>query len=60
MDKLDAFAQTLADISDKYIKTGTNSYIYGEAATNESLGDIKSTGLFSGSGVKTLKFIKQL
>ncbi|MDD2291397.1 MAG: flagellar basal body rod C-terminal domain-containing protein [Aliarcobacter sp.] len=58
LDKLDAFAQTLADISDKYIKTGTNSYIYGEAATNESLGNINSTGLFSGSGVKTLKFDK--
>lgn len=60
LDKLDAFAQTLADISDKYIQTGTNKYIYGEAATNESLGVINSTGLFSGSNIKTLKFNKDL
>lgn len=60
LDKLNAFAQTLADISDKYIKTGTNEYIYGESATNESLGDINSTGLFSGSNIKTLKFNEAL
>jgi flagellar hook-associated protein 1 FlgK len=60
LDKLDAFAQTLADISDKYIQTGTNEYIYGEQATNESLGVISSTGLFSGSNIKTLKFNKDL
>lgn len=56
LDKLDAFAQTLADISDKYIKTGTDNYIYGEAASDESLGEITSIGLFSGSSIKTLKF----
>ncbi len=56
LDRLDAFAQTLGDISDKYIKTGTDKYIYGEAASDESLGVINSLGLFSGSGVKTLKF----
>ena len=56
LDKLDAFAQTLADISDKYIKTETDSYIYGEAASDESLGTITSIGLFSGSSIKTLKF----
>lgn len=55
-DKLDAFAQTLGDITDKYIKTGTDSYIYGEAASDESLGVINSIGLFSGSSIKTLKF----
>ncbi len=60
LDKLDSFAQTLADISDKYIQTGTNEYIYGEAAANESLGVINSTGLFSGSNIKTLKFNKDL
>ena len=37
-DKLDAFAQTLADITDKYIKTGTDSYIYGEAASDDDSG----------------------
>ena len=55
-DKLDAFAQTLGDITDKYIKTGTDAYIYGEAASDESLGVINSVGLFSGSSIKTLKF----
>ena len=60
LDKLNAFAQTFADISDKYIQTGTNEYIYGEQATNESLGVINSTGLFSGSNIKTLKFNKDL
>lgn len=60
LDKLDAFAQTLADISDKYIQTGTNQYIYGESAADESLGTINSTGLFSGSSIKTLKFNKDL
>jgi flagellar hook-associated protein 1 FlgK len=57
-DRLDAFAQTLADITDKYIKTGTDTYVYGEAATDESLGVINSLGLFSGSSVMTLKFNK--
>lgn len=61
LDKLDTFAQTLADISDKYIQTGTNQYIYGEqAATSELLGVVNSTGLFSGSNIKTLKFNKDL
>ena len=55
-DKLDAFAQTLGDITDKYIKTGTDTYVYGEAASDESLGVINSVGLFSGSSIKTLKF----
>jgi len=58
-DKLDAFAQTLADITDKYIKTVTDSYIYGEAASDdEDSGVINSLGLFSGSSVMTLKFNK--
>ncbi|QKF76419.1 flagellar hook-associated protein FlgK [Arcobacter defluvii] len=58
LDKLDEFAQTLADITDKYIKSGPNDYIYGEAASDESLGIINSLGLFSGASVKTLKFSK--
>ena len=57
LDKLDAFAQTLADITDKYIQTGTNKYVYGEAATDETpTGTVNSIGLFSGSSIKTLKF----
>lgn len=60
LDKLDAFAQTLADISEKYIKTSSGEYIYGEAASDESKGVINSTGLFSGSSIKTLKFNENL
>ena len=60
LDKLDAFAQTLADISEKYIKTSSGEYIYGEAASDESKGVISSTGLFSGSSIKTLKFNENL
>jgi flagellar hook-associated protein 1 len=56
LNKLDTFAQTLSDISDKFIKTSSGDYIYGEAATDESLGTINSMKLFSGSSVKTLKF----
>lgn len=58
LDKLDALAQTLGDIADKYIKTGSNSYIYGEDASDSSMGNITSIGLFSGASVKTLKFDK--
>ncbi len=60
LDKLDAFAQTLADITDKYIQTATNTYTYGEAATEQVLGTITSIGLFSGSNIKTLKFNENL
>lgn len=60
LDKLDAFVQTLSDISDKYIKKSSGEYVYGEAASDESLGSINSIGLFSGSNVKTLKFNKNL
>ena len=47
---------TLSDVSDKYIKVGQGEYIYGEAASDENLGLIKSIGLFSGSNVKSLIF----
>ena len=56
LDKLDAFAMTLSDVSDKYIKVGQGEYIYGEATSDENLGLIKSIGLFSGSNVKSLIF----
>ena len=56
LDKLDSFAATLSDVTDKYIKTGTNEYIYGEAGVDEKIGTINSIGLFSGSSVKTLNF----
>jgi flagellar hook-associated protein 1 len=56
LDKLDSFVQTLSDISDKYIKTSSTEYIYGEAAGDESAGTVNTIGLFSGSSVKTLTF----
>lgn len=57
LDKLDAFAQTLSDITDKYMKTNNGEYIYGEAASDEEdTGNINFLGLFSGASVKTLTF----
>ena len=59
LDKLDSFAKTLSDVSDKYVKTGTFEYIYGDIATDDvdTLdGVVKNIGLFSGLTVKDLKF----
>lgn len=59
LNKLDALAKTLSDITDKYIQTDQNKYIYGEAASDESSNTIiKNIGLFSGASVKTLEFNK--
>jgi flagellar hook-associated protein 1 len=55
-DKLDSFVRTLSDISDKYIQTGTDEYVFGEAATDETSGTVISLGLFSGSSVKNFTF----
>lgn len=61
LDKLDSFAQTLADVTDKYIQTDDNTYLYGEAVTDQTDDKtIKSIGLFSGSSVKTLTFNKNV
>lgn len=57
-DKLDAFAQTLGDLTDSYIKTGIDEYVYGESSSDESLGEIQKLELFTGASVKTLKFNK--
>lgn len=56
LDKLDAFAKTLSDITDKYSVDSNGKYIYGEMASDAQNGTINSIGLFSGSSVKTLKF----
>ena len=56
LDKLDAFAKTLSDITDKYSVDSSGKYIYGEMASDAQNGTINSLGLFSGSSVKTLKF----
>jgi len=55
-DKLDAFAQTLGDLTSKYIEPSADTYIYGEMSSDSSLGTIKDLNLFSGSSVKTLSF----
>ncbi len=55
-DKLDNLAKTLSDLTDSYIKTGTDSYIYGDEATDKSLGTESILNLFSGNSVETLTF----
>jgi flagellar hook-associated protein 1 len=58
LDKLNSFAKTLADISDKFVKTGTNTYIYGDAASDASAtgATVTNIGLFNGLNIKDLKF----
>ncbi|RXJ87785.1 flagellar hook-associated protein FlgK [Arcobacter sp. CECT 8985] len=61
-NKLDAFAQTLSDITSSYVKTGTDSYVSGQISTDNYTGnqnDIQSINLFSGGDVKTLNFDDQ-
>ncbi len=57
-EKLDNFARAMSDMFDKYVKTGTDEYLYGHVATDEYNGtaNIKNLNLFSGSSVKTLTF----
>lgn len=55
-DKLDAFARTFADVTDQYIKTGTDEYTYGELAADETTGTVTKLSLFSGTSVKTMAF----
>ena len=58
-EKLDKFAKVLADVTDKYIRTGVDSYKFGEKALDEldsTVGETVKIGLFSGSSVSTLKF----
>jgi flagellar hook-associated protein 1 FlgK len=61
-DKLDAFARALSDVTDKYVKTGSDQYIYGHVATDEYNGieDIRDLNLFSGGNVKSLKFNEEM
>ncbi len=55
-DKLDNLAKTLSDLTDSYIKTGTDLYISGDDATDSSLGTKSILNLFSGNSVETLVF----
>ncbi|AXX93429.1 flagellar biosynthesis protein FlgK [Malaciobacter molluscorum LMG 25693] len=58
-NKLDALAQTLSDITDKYVKIGDDRYVSGETSTDNYTGDqsnIRSINLFSGGTVDTLEF----
>jgi flagellar hook-associated protein 1 FlgK len=59
-DKLDSFAQTLSDLTDKYIKVDDDNYIYGDTSidsndTNMNK-EVYNIGLFSGGTVNSLKF----
>lgn len=60
LDKLDSFAKTLSDVSDKFMKVGSNEYIYGDTATDGSNGVVENIGLFTGLNVKDLKFNKNV
>jgi len=64
-DKLDSFAQTLSDLSDSYIKTNDDDYIYGDISIDSlnSVDDplyvgkeVSTINLFSGGNVMSLKF----
>ncbi len=57
LDQLDSFAHTLADLSNSYIQTGTDEYIYGENSSEKiDAGTINELGLFTGSSVEDLTF----
>lgn len=55
-DKLDNLAKSLSDLTDSYIKTGIDEYVYGDTATDSSLGSESILNLFSGNSVETLVF----
>lgn len=58
-DKLNTFAQTLSDMTDKYLLNGDGSYIYGETAvynSTEEYANKQSIQLFTGSSISTLSF----
>lgn len=55
-DKLDNLAKSLSDLTDSYIKTGIDEYIYGDEATDSSLGSESILNLFSGNSVEKLVF----
>jgi len=62
-EKLDNFAKTLSDITDKYVKLDDDeNYLYGEKASDEYDGSksVNSIGLFSGTDVKSLAFDKSV
>ncbi|MFA9373481.1 MAG: flagellar hook-associated protein FlgK [Poseidonibacter sp.] len=55
-DKLDNLAKSLSDLTDSYIKTGIDEYVYGDKATDSTLGSESILNLFSGNSVETLVF----
>lgn len=58
-ERLDLFAATLSDMTDKYVLNADGSYIYGETALNnsgEEYNNKQSIGLFSGNSILTLSF----
>ncbi|MEA1914579.1 MAG: flagellar basal body rod C-terminal domain-containing protein [Campylobacterota bacterium] len=60
-DSLDAFAQTLSDISDSYLRKDDGSYTYGQKSTDLNTTSslvVEKIGLFSGSDVESLVFNK--
>ncbi|RXJ56375.1 FlgK family flagellar hook-associated protein [Candidatus Marinarcus aquaticus] len=60
-DKLDMFAATLSDMTEKYVLNQDGSYIYGETAINnsgEEYNNKQSMKLFNGNSIATLSFNK--
>ncbi|PLY06484.1 MAG: flagellar hook-associated protein FlgK [Arcobacter sp.] len=57
-NKLDDFARALSDMYDKFVKTGTDEYLYGHMATDSYNGTeaVTELNLFSGGDVMSLKF----
>jgi len=56
--RLDYFAEKLSDLTDSYIETGIDSYIFGTDGVNVDYDADKAVliNLFSGASVKTLEF----
>ena len=57
-EKLDQFAKAISDLSSAFIETSTDTYVYGQDASeiDENKSNLINIGLFSGASVKELKF----
>lgn len=68
LNMLDNFAQTLADVTTSYIRTGAKDYVFGKNGSDAKNtapfppngGDIVELKIFSGASVKTLEFHKNM
>lgn len=60
LDTLDAFARSMSDVAEGFMKDNEGNYTYGENASKDSVENYKNEyvkiNLFEGSDVKSLKF----